>query len=420
MCRVQVFDNLARHFRIFVEVRSSTSTFENRRMVYRRRRPVYRRRRRSVTYTRRRRTTVRRTTSGVSRTGRKRDPCMCPGELTPGTKWALAQLDPFDTRCFGAKIPDSNTMPSLANYDCDVLTVSTTANSTDLTARGFRPHYTMGVVTPVPGTTIDWGLWTTAGRTENRAKRASYVAAIELSRPVAHAVRLSCPLAPTSASGFVHVGLSTEHTVEADQGIRYPTTIAQMSGLSHYRRFTLASLTQAPVTVINKWLDDTAFRYSSSSTGAANALGAQMFQTDYAWATIIIMIEGAPINANALSVEHALLSEGIPDKSGVIIGTQAAPNSPGILGAVSTMQSETDFVHTEAEQSSYISRGVEALSRGAASAGAAVYEQVAIPLLQRVGGAAVNTGLQMAMNAVAGRGGLPGVNANPNRLALMH
>ena len=75
-------------------------------MAYRRRRVTYRRRRRTTTtYTprkRRRQTTTRRTQS---------KPCACPGELSPGAKWALAQLDPFDNRCFGAKVPDSNTVP---------------------------------------------------------------------------------------------------------------------------------------------------------------------------------------------------------------------------------------------------------------------------------------------------------------------
>ena len=83
-------------------------------MAYRRRRVTYRRRRRTTTtYTprkRRRQTTTRRTQS---------KPCACPGELSPGAKWALAQLDPFDNRCFGAKVPDSNTVPSIANADTE-------------------------------------------------------------------------------------------------------------------------------------------------------------------------------------------------------------------------------------------------------------------------------------------------------------
>ena len=381
-------------------------------MAYRRRRVTYRRRRRiTTTYTprkRRRQTTTRRAQA---------KPCACPGELSPGAKWALAQLDPFDSRCFGAKVPDSNTIPSIANADTDILSVSSTAVASDLTGRAYRPFYTQAVCAATSGASLAWGNFGGVGWS-NRSKQASYVAAMELIRPIAHAVRLSCPLAPTAASGFVHVGLSTEGMHESTQAIKYPTTIAEMSGLSNYRRFTLASLTQAPVTVINKWLDDTAFRYSASNAGTGTSGTAMSFHTDYAWGTIIIVVEGAPVSSQVLSVEHTLLSEGIPDKNGVIIGTQAAPNAPGILSSVSTMQTETGFTHTEAEQESYIARGVESLVRGAQNEGAAAFEEVAIPLLQRVGGSVARAGMRYAYNMITGRGGLPGVNANPNRLAI--
>jgi len=378
-------------------------------MAYRRRRPTYRRRRRPTTYTprkRRRTTTTRKTTN---------KPCVCPGELSHGAKWALAQLDPFDNRCQGAKIPDSNTIPSISNSDVDILSVSSTAVASDLTGRAYRPFYTQAVCAATSGAALAWGNFGGVNWS-NRSKQAAYVAAMELIRPVAHAVRLSCPLAPTSASGFVHIGLSTEGMHESTQAIKYPTTIAEMSGLSNYRRFTLASLTQAPITVINKWLDDTAFKYSASNAGTGTSGIAMTNQTDYAWATIIIVVEGAPVSSQVLSVEHLLLSEGVPDKSGVIIGTQAAPSAPGVLSSVSSMQTETAFVHTEAEQESYIARGVEALARGAAEQGAAAFEQVGVPLLNRVGRMAVNAGGNYFANMIMGRGGLPGVNANPNRL----
>lgn len=380
-------------------------------MAYRRRRPTYRRRRRTttVTYSRKRRRTT------VSRKSPMKAPCVCPGELSLGAKWALAQLDPFDPRCQGAKVPDSNTMPSISNYDVDIYSVSTTAVASDLTGRAYRPFYTQAICAATSGASLSWPNFGAAGWT-NRSKQASYVAAMELIRPVAHAVRLSCPLSPTTASGFVHIGISTEGMHESTQAVKYPTTIAQMAGLSNYRRFTLASLTQAPVTIINKWLDDTGFRYSASNAGTGTSGVAMTFQTDYGWGTIIIVVEGAPVSSQALSVENLLLSEGIPDKEGVIIGTQAAPNAPSILSAVSSAQTETSGIHTEAEQESFIARGVDAIARGAAEQGAAAFEQIGIPLLNRVGRVAASTGGRYVANMIMGRGGLPGVNANPNRL----
>jgi len=136
------------------------------------------------------------------------------------------------------------------------------------------------------------------------------------------------------------------------------------------------------------------------------------------WATIVVMVENGTASTQPLSFEHIFLSEALPKKDSFVIGTQAAPNSPGTMSAVSSMQSEGDFAHTEAGQDSYIQHGLDALARGAAAAGTQVFNGVAVPLLQRVGHAAAMTGAQLAYNAVTGTGGIPGVNANPNRLAI--
>jgi len=130
------------------------------------------------------------------------------------------------------------------------------------------------------------------------------------------------------------------------------------------------------------------------------------------------MVEGQPVSTNSLSVEHILLSEALPRKDAFVLGTQAAPNSPGTMSAVSSMLTETSITHTEAEQDNYVSQGLAAFGRGAATAGEQVLNTVAIPLLQRAGNAAIMTGATMALNAITGRGGIPGVNSNPARLAL--
>jgi len=356
----------------------------------------------------RRRAPVRR----ARKTGRSK--CVCPSEMTPGSKFILAQLDPFDSQCNGAKIPDSNTMPSISNVDIEINNLTSTAVATDLAAKVFRPSYTSGIVAAVPGSPMTW---TAAyGGAADRAKRASFISAMELVRPVAHAIRLSSPLAPTAATGFVHVGLVTE-TIWSTPTWTYPTTVAEMTGLQHYKRVTVASLTQSPLTVINKWLDDTGFRYSSPAANVVTGSGAT-FQTDYSWAGIMVMIEGAPVSSTVLSIEHLLLTESIPDKSGVILGTVAAPNSPSTMSAVGQLSVQQEPFHTEAEQDSYIQRGVNAVANGAAQHGEFIFQQVAVPLLQRAGAFGVNAAASMAYLAMTGRGGIAGVNNNANRLAL--
>lgn len=385
-------------------------------MAYRKKTPTRRyTRRRPRSYGYRRRTYRRRAPVRRARksTGSK---CVCPLDMSPGTKFVMAQLDPFDGKVNGAKIPDSNTMLSIANSDIDIVNISTTATGTHLNGAAFRPAYTWGVINGTGGATLGWGAaWAT--NANNRSKRTAYGTAMELTRPVAHAVRVSSPLAPTAATGFVHIGLSTE-TPFGESSWTFPTTLAEMSGLQYYKRVTLASLTQSPLTVINKWIDDTAFRYSACASTAVENTTSASFQTDASWGVIVIMIEGAPVSSTVLSCEHLLLSEGIPKKDGVIIGTVAAANSPATLSAVSSLSTVQEPFHTEAEQDSYIQRGVNAVAQGAAQHGENMFQSVAIPLLQQVGAYGVNAAASYAWNALTGTGGIAGVNNNANRLML--
>lgn len=350
----------------------------------------------------------------MSRSTRGRQACVCPGELTPATKFALAQLDPFHSNAMGAKVPDSNTQPSISSTDTEQVTLLSSGLSTDLFGMAFRPSFTYGTITATPGSPLNWGVAYVTNAL-NRSKRTAYAAAIELTRPVAHAVRLSSPLAPTSASGFVHIAISTETTFGANTW-QYPTTIAQISGCQFYKRVTLASLTQSPLTIINKWIDDTAFRYSSPTANIESAT-ASVFQTDYAWGNIVMILEGVPTGVNVISAEHLLMSEGIPQKDSPIIGTPAAASSPGTLQATAEMQAHSEPFHTEAEQEGYIQRGVNAFAQGASEQSDRLFQRVGVPLLQAVGQQATSSAVNMFYNAITGQGGISGVNSNPNRLA---
>jgi len=374
-------------------------------------------RRRSV-----RKTATRRRTSNRRQYGKKND-CHCPGELSAAAKFALAQLDPFEPKCLGAKVPDSNTMPSIANADTDQVQLTGPVTTGNLIGMAFNPSYASAYMqaAEVSASAVSWPTtWT------QRRNYSNVVASVEAIRPVAHAVRMVSPLAPTSTTGFVHVGISVESRVSSLAGVApdYPTTVNQMTGLAYYKRFTLASLTQSPVTIINKWIDESAFRYDDSrsvyaNSGSASTPNTTTFQFNQSWGTLIVLVEAQPSSAAIpISFEHLLLTECLPRKDAFILGTQAAPNSPGTMSAVGTMLSETDFAHTEAQQESYISAGVEELARGAQVAGERVWTDVGVPLLQRFGNNVLNAGMMYAVNAATGRGGIPGVNSNPARLIL--
>ena len=77
-----------------------------------------------------------------------------------------------------------------------------------MTGFAFRPYYSYATIaaTPASATAVTWGA-NVAANASNRRDYTAFVAQMEACRPVAHAVRLVSQLAPTSATGFVHIGL---------------------------------------------------------------------------------------------------------------------------------------------------------------------------------------------------------------------
>lgn len=339
--------------------------------------------------------------------------CRCKGDLTPGQKFILAQADPFDPKCLGAKIPDTSTVPSTPVADVENVSLPLVV-ATNQRCWALLPSYNTSIVSSTEGAAgWTWGAAFAGGAT--RTKRVAYVGAYELDRPVAHSVRISSAVAPTAATGFVHVAISFESNYQ-ESTWTWPTTTAGMTGCQFYKRVTLASLTQSPLTIINKFTDETAFRYSSANSpsgSGTNAGDTNTFQVigGRSWGALLIAVEGVGSLA-PLNVEHLLLSEAIPRFDSIVMGTNAAPSQPAILAGAGNMGANTDFVHTEMEQQSYIAQALESAAEGAARAGDEAAIRFLIPAANQVG--------YTAMGAVAAMGaaalGIGGVNNIPYRL----
>lgn len=184
-----------------------------------------------------------------------------------------------------------------------------------------------------------------------------------------------------------------------------------MSGYQYYKRVTLASLTQTPLTVVNKYVDDTAFRYlSTDSSDVANG-GGLMFAVPNSWGTILIALEGVG-STTPLSVESLLLTEAIPKFSSTVSGSSAATFNPEILQATSNMSAHTDYTHTELNQNEYMANALNQVRAGAGAAGQTLFENVVLPAAYGIGQSAVQSAAAGFQTLV----GIGGVNANPNRL----
>jgi len=323
--------------------------------------------------------------------------------MTPGERFVYAQIDPFDVKSQGAKIPDSSVMPSIAVTTNETYSFSlTTAGNQKATA--FLPNFTSGIVTATEGL----GGWTfpAAFSGTNLAKRADFVAGYETFRPVGHGIRLSCPLAPTSATGFVHIAIAVE-TFDNETTWPYVASLTNISSYPFYKRVTLASLTQTPLTIANKFVDETAFRYTSAASSAVGNAGNMEFQLPLSWGAILIAIEGTPAGS-VLSAELVLHVEALPKSSGLMTGSPAAPSDQSILNVASHISANLEPTHTEDSQSSYFRSAANIASQGLST-----FAEGATPIARNV---VYNMGQAAASYAAAygagamGRRGIMGVN----------
>ncbi|AXH75575.1 MAG: capsid protein [Cressdnaviricota sp.] len=386
-----------------------------------------RRRRASV-----RRAPVRRRRRVVrSKRSRAVSQCHCPGEATPGQKFILAQADPFEPKCNGGKIPDSSTIPSISTpiqYNLTLTSSSeTTAQPRYAAAWAFMPAATNCNKRANGFSTSSW-TWDGASNSPTSIPNlAGFVTQFEATRTIAHGIRLTCPFAPTGTTGFVHIALATETYLNGTSGAttdvwsQLATNFSEMSQYTFYKRVTLASLTQSPLTLINKWTDETAFRYGSPnvdygrSSVTADA-ASTVFHVPLNWGILLVAVEGASTSTTAgstispLTAEVVWHTENIPNKSSTVVGTTAAPSQPEVLSAVSQAVAGTDFAHTEAQQESSMQSFASELMNAAGISSADV-QAVAGGLLRQVTRAGVGY--------IAQRYGIGGVNDRPNRLAIM-
>lgn len=338
----------------------------------------------------------------------------------------LAQADPFEPKYFGGKVPDSSTLPSIALPVTYTFEMSTAATSQPNFIHGwaFQPAVYDAVYRATSGaSTLNWTF--NAAQFSDAPNATSFGTNFEAFRPVAHGIRLSCPLAPTSTTGFVHIAVATETaftgTGSASSGTiaQLAPTIQEMSGYAFYRRVTLASLTQSPITLVNKWTDETAFRYTSPFARPGRSAATDLtFNIPFQYGILLVVVEGASSSTTAgsitpLQAEIALHTECIPSRSSGLIGSTAAAYSPPILTAVSSAVAQTDFSHTEDQQESFVTRFVSEVTNAMPEGTADTMYSVA----SNLGRFALRSAMNYGMSAM-GRRGIGGVNNDANRLMI--
>lgn len=311
----------------------------------------------------------------------------------------VAQINPFNPEIYRVRVPDNHTAPSSAFYCFDEVPITTGVVVNGMTGFWFYPNasYTGAAPTTVNATTV---LWQAAyGGPSNLGKQAAIRAQYSVARPVAHGIKISCALAPTATTGFVHVALYSMSTY-AHTTWDLPTTVAGMSELPYYKRVTLASLTQNSLIVCNKYLDQTAFRYTDVASSEVGVIVSQTFHVPNSWMGILVFVEGhnQAIGTNVLNIETICHFEGQSQFNGISLDSPCEPHRPNVMDLAGQAASSTDPMYTEGNEGAKVQ---ELASRFATAGGTAA-------------------GTVLASAAVSGisgiMGGISGVNANTGRV----
>lgn len=349
---------------------NAPSSSSSRRRSYRRRAPRRQSYRRS-TYSRRR---YPRRSRRMTRRGRN----------VRLSRYAMAQIDPFSQKVIGCKIPDSNTYPSNAFRVDDAWSVKATDASFGTVAFALHPTLQNQIINPLSYSAAGQWHWDPLyGGGQPSSRLAGVKSNYSLFRPVSHGVKLSCPGASTSISGNLHVCVVANSSFQKATWW-YPTNIAEMSNAMFYRRYPLSTFTQQSLTLVNKFLDQTASRYIDPESDGIATADDDSFQSN-GWATIVVAVEGSTVATNVIQAENVLHIEAIPDKNGISTATPPASFSTAELEQVSEITSKTEAAFTDMDRPSYLQEALHAATRGMKSAAESAFYRYGVPAAEAAG-----------------------------------
>jgi len=332
-----------------VQASLNVNTAARRRASFRRRVPA----RRRVSYRRARRAPARRFQRRRISAPR---PLRSQRQLT---KYELVNLNPFDPRCNGVKIPDSNTQPSETTVDENrvVITMDALGNAS---CSAYMPNLIKNSVAATPAGATSWTWVAAYGGQTNSANTTEIQADYVGYRPVGHGIRLSCSSAPLTITGFCHICIVPVEMYNSSTW-QFPTSVSQMINQPWYKRYTLASLTQRSVTVVNKFLDTSATRYIDVDSDAVNNATDSDFMFGNTWCAVIVAVEGAPISTSPLTVDTLVHYEGLPKIGTANSSTPAAEFNVSELQDVSRIATTHPGTFEEGQEDALIASAMRSL-----------------------------------------------------------
>lgn len=257
-------------------------------------------------------------------------------------RFTLAQVDPFNQKAFGVKIPDDNTADSCTAFSrSDVTLVTGATNGVGAVFRG-NPFPFQVTPTAASQTTWTWGAAFSGGTTaSNQSNLASSFAAI---RTAAFGIQISTRLSYTAAAGIVHIALLPEMLNLTTWDL--PTSTTALGYAPFHLKIPLAELVENGYTITSKYTDAMAFRYIDP--GVSDLNGSTPYPNSNptsGWNVIMVWVEGAPASSTVLDIEYIAHYECLPPATavsgGVITTTPAQPHSPATLAATHYVNDNT-------------------------------------------------------------------------------
>lgn len=292
---------------------------------------------------------------GRKRTYKRQTALVKSGKLHP---FALGQINPFHDNVFGVKIPDLNSIPSESFYQIDNVAFTTDAVN-GVTSAAFFPGANTFMASGGAAGPDSWTFGAAYGGINARSDQADIVSHYNTVRSVAHGLKLSCPLSVTVATGYVHVCLYAMSTFNQATW-ELPVSVSQMMKLPGYKRITLSELTQRPFIVVNKFVDETAFKYTDVDSDEFSSANKHEFHIPRGWCGVLIAVTGAGVSQKCLEVVDILHSEGLRRLTSTNSNHQdsAEPSNPEALRTASILGSSGSNVSQEpqsdAEQESMV------------------------------------------------------------------
>jgi len=263
------------------------------------------------------------------------------------SKFLKAQINPFQRSCYGVKVPDQNTAPSGTAFTYDENTLA--VNLTNAVCHAFIPSLTSTVINS--NNNIGASSWTWAasyGNTTAAARNSSLQADFALIRCAAHGIRITSPLSVNTATGYCHVALYSPNTVEGTTW-NLPTTISQLTTLPFYKRISIQQLITKPLTVVNRYIDQTAFDYRFPGYTFGDTGAGTFNNSAYnGWMVILVACEGQPSGTNAIVVENIQHWEGQPKFDTIEDASPAEPADMLLIQEVANASAQVDPVFESA------------------------------------------------------------------------